>query len=98
MTRGQDGSLFLSCTALSSATQCRFIPAHQAEACPTKRREKCPRHVPPRQNSQSRAASDACPEVFFGQAKACPTMTGHLFDRLFADWANREGSASAETK
>src|SRR4051812_15433639 len=26
-TRGQDGSLFLSCTALSSATPCRFIPA-----------------------------------------------------------------------
>ena len=35
MTRGQDGSLHLSCTALSSATPCRFIPAHQAEACPT---------------------------------------------------------------
>ena len=27
MTRGQDGSLALSCTALSSATPCRFIPA-----------------------------------------------------------------------
>ena len=27
MTRGQDGSLFLSCAALSSATPCRFIPA-----------------------------------------------------------------------
>ena len=27
MTRGQDGSLHLSCTALSSATPCRFRPA-----------------------------------------------------------------------
>jgi len=26
MTRGQDGSLFLSCTTLSFATLCRFIP------------------------------------------------------------------------
>src|SRR5207244_3016343 len=26
-TRGQDGSLFLSCRALSSPTTCRFIPA-----------------------------------------------------------------------
>ena len=27
MTRSQDGALLLSCAALSSATQCRFIPA-----------------------------------------------------------------------
>src|ERR1700694_5608485 len=27
MTRGQDGSLHLSCTAVASATPCRFIPA-----------------------------------------------------------------------
>src|SRR5260370_12537398 len=27
MTRGQDGSLDLSCAALASATPCRFIPA-----------------------------------------------------------------------
>ena len=27
-TRGQDGSLLLSCRALSSPTTCRFIPAH----------------------------------------------------------------------
>src|SRR5260370_33991104 len=27
MTRGQDGSLLLACTAVASATPCRFIPA-----------------------------------------------------------------------
>ena len=27
-TRGQDGSLLLSCRALSTPTKCRFIPAH----------------------------------------------------------------------
>src|SRR5215469_12343457 len=35
MTRGQDGLLFLSCTTLSFAALCRFIPAHQARPCPT---------------------------------------------------------------
>ena len=35
MTRGQDGLLILSCTTLSFATLCRFIPAHQARPCPT---------------------------------------------------------------
>ena len=34
MTRGQDGSLLLSCRTLSFPTPCRFIPAHSASLRP----------------------------------------------------------------
>ena len=34
MTRGQDGSLLLSCTTLSFVTLCRFVPAHQDTILP----------------------------------------------------------------
>ena len=33
MTRGQDGSLFLSCKTLSFSIPCRFIPAHLTSIC-----------------------------------------------------------------
>src|ERR1700735_4886713 len=33
MARGQDGSLFLSCTTLSFAASCRFIPALSTHEC-----------------------------------------------------------------
>ena len=33
MTRGQDGSLFLSCRTLSFPSPCRFIPAHCPSIC-----------------------------------------------------------------
>ena len=45
MTRGQDGSLFLSCAALSSATPCRFCPALSKSPFPVNTSE-----VPPFQS------------------------------------------------
>src|SRR5580704_5808338 len=33
MARGKDGSLFLSCTTLSFAASCRFIPALSTHEC-----------------------------------------------------------------
>jgi hypothetical protein len=57
MTRGQDGSLLLSCVTLSFTTHCRFSPAHQTES---------PRHVACRGKGESCSRS-----LFSGKCGLC---------------------------
>jgi hypothetical protein len=59
-TRGQDGSLLLSCAALPSATSCRFIPAHP--------------YPPPRSRQNNRFQRDCC-EVFHCRNKRSWVIT-----------------------
>jgi hypothetical protein len=63
-TRGQDGSLFLSCKTLSFSASCRFIPAHGRPRLPGFTTKQLPKA-----RMQSRQHGNGCGEIV-----PCPTF------------------------
>ena len=78
-TRGQDGSLLLSCRALSSPTTCRFIPAlkllkpqSQESHCAQKNQAVCTKHV----HGLAQRSSEL-PGGTTGSVKCCFSRVSH---------------------